>query len=137
MDTNNDNNNRQLITPTIDFLAPSDRFASSSRLHGRLQRYQLLLRKFWWVIALIFIFVLGPVCLITAEMAPAYKSKARMWLTGRLNINESRLYTEEVIDYLATQVELLQSRTVQQRALEKLRTMSTNDFPGVTIFNRK
>src|SRR6266404_2872664 len=105
----------QLVTPAIDRLAPPDRFASSSRLRGRFQRYQILLGRYWWVIALIVVFVLGPVYLITAELPLTYRSRARLWLTGRLNINEGRLYTEELIDYLATQTEVLRSSAVQQR----------------------
>ena len=53
--------NHQLNTPAIDLLVPSNRFASSRRLRVRLQRYQLVLRKFWWVIGLILVCVLGPV----------------------------------------------------------------------------
>ena len=113
--------NYQLITPTVDLLAPADRFASSMRLHGRLQRYRHLLRKFWWVIALILLVVLGPLYLFTAQLPPTYTSKSKMWLTGRLHLDESRLYTEELIDYLATQIELLRSSTIQQRAMTRLR----------------
>jgi capsular exopolysaccharide synthesis family protein len=123
-------NDRQLITPAIDLLAPPDRFESSSRLHGRLQRSRLLVRRFWWVIGLVFVFVLVPVYFFSAELPPAYKSKARLWLTGRLNISEGRLYTEELMDYLATQTELLRSSTVQQRALAKLREQYTNGLPA-------
>src|SRR6516162_5329114 len=122
--------NHQLTTPVIDLFAPRDTFESSSRLHGRLRRYGHLLRRFWWVIGLILIFVLGPVYLFTSELPPAYKSKAKLWLTGRLNISEGRLYTEELIDYLATQTELLRSSTVQQRALAKLREQYTNSLPA-------
>src|SRR5215469_5764026 len=125
-------NNHQLTTPTIDLSAPFDRFASTVHLHGRLQRYRLLMRRYWWVIGLILAFVLVPVYLFTAELPPTYKSKARLWLTGRLNINEGRLYTEELIDYLATQSELLRSSTLQQRALAKLRTQYTNGFAAAT-----
>src|SRR6266699_3565945 len=123
--------NHQLTTPAMDLFAPSNRFASSSRLHGRLQRYQLVLRKFWWVIALILVCVLGPVYFYSAGLPPAYKSTARMWLTGRINLSEGRLYTEELMDYLATQTELLRSSTVQQRAMAKLRAHYTNGFPAL------
>ncbi|HEY5914230.1 MAG TPA: polysaccharide biosynthesis tyrosine autokinase [Verrucomicrobiae bacterium] len=122
------NNNQQLTTPVVDFLATSDRFVSSSRLHGRLHRYQLLLRRWWWLVCLILLMVVAPVYLFTVQLPPAYQSKARMWLTGRLNLNEGRLYTEELVDYLSTQAELLRSSTIQQRALAKLRRDFTNDF---------
>ena len=122
------NNNQQLTPPVVDFLATSDRFVSSSRLHGRLHRYQLLLRRWWWLVSLILLMVVAPVYLFTVQLPPAYQSKARMWLTGRLNLNEGRLYTEELVDYLSTQAELLRSSTIQQRALAKLRRDFTNDF---------
>jgi capsular exopolysaccharide synthesis family protein len=43
-----------------------------------------------------------------------------MWLPGKLDIREGRLYTEELIDYLGTQAELLRSPEVQNRALARL-----------------
>ncbi len=129
-------NDHQLTTRAIDLFAPSDRFASTSRLYGRLHRYQLLLGRFWWVMALILVFVLGPVYLVTRELPAAYTSKARLWLTGRLNINEGRLYTEELIDYLSTQAELLRSSTIQQRALARLRAQSPDLFLAATAARR-
>jgi polysaccharide biosynthesis transport protein len=129
--------NYQLITPTVDLLAPTDRFVSSSRLHGRVVRYRHLLRKFWWVILLILVSLLGPTYLFTAGLPPAYTSKAKMWLTGRLNINENRLYTEELIDYLATQIELLRSVTIQHRALVRLRGQFSNDIASPPAFDTK
>jgi len=125
-------NNHQLITPAVDLLAPSSRFLSSSRLHSRMHRWRLVVRRFWWVAALILLCVLGPAYLFTAELAPAYRSKGRIWMTGRLNLNEGRLYTEELVDYLGTQSELLRSSAVQQRALAKLHTRFPNDFPAAS-----
>src|SRR5690349_19039006 len=112
-------NNSQVGTSAIDLFAPSNRFASSAHIRGRLQRYRLVWRRYWWVVALLLIAVLGAAGFYSAQLPPMYRSTARMWLTGRLNINEGRLYTEELIDYLATQVELLNSSTVQHRALAK------------------
>jgi polysaccharide biosynthesis transport protein len=121
-------NNHQLVTPAADLFAPSSRFDSSSSLYDRLHRWQLLLRRFWWVVSLVLIIVLAPVYFYTAAQPPAYQSKARMWLTGKLNLGEGRLYTEELVDYLATQSEVLGSSTIQQRALANLRTQFTNDL---------
>src|SRR5256885_15066413 len=101
------NNNNHPNAAAVDLFAPADRFISASRLYGRLHRWWLLLGRYWWVIVLALILVLGPVYLLTASIAPAYESKSRMWLTGKLNIYEGRLYTEELINYLGTQAELL------------------------------
>ena len=118
----------QPVTPAADLFAPSNRFVSSSNVYNRLHRWQLLIRRFWWVASLILSSVLVPVYFYSAGLAPIYQSGARMWLTGKLNIGENRLYTEELVDYLATQSELLSSSTIQQRALAELRTQFTNDF---------
>ena len=129
-------NDHQLTTPAIDLLAPSSRLDSSSSLYGRLHRWQLLLRRFWWAIILIPLLVLVPAYFYAAQLPPAYQSKARMWLAGKLDISEGRLYTEQLVDYLATQAELLQSSTIQQRALGRLRTQFTNDFSAAFAARR-
>jgi capsular exopolysaccharide synthesis family protein len=85
-----------------------------------LHRHRLLLRRCWWAIILILAGVLAPVYLFTAAQAPRYVSKARMWLSGKISLSENRLYTEELVNYLGTQVELLGSPTVQRRALARM-----------------
>jgi capsular exopolysaccharide synthesis family protein len=118
------NSNQQLNTASVDLFVPADRFVSASRLYGRLHRWWLLLRRYWWVIALVLVLVVAPAYFLSASSAPAYESKARMWLTGRLDIYEGRLYTEELINYLGTQAELLRSPAIQNRALDRLRQQS-------------
>ncbi|MFI5224965.1 MAG: hypothetical protein ACHQX3_12120, partial [Nitrospirales bacterium] len=110
--------NHQLTTPALNLPIPADRFAAASKLHGQLHRWRLLLRKHWFVFALVLL-VPGPVWWLTYNAPPAYESKARMWLPGKLDIREGRLYTEELIDYLGTQAELLRSPEVQRRALAR------------------
>jgi len=78
------------------------------------------LRKHWWVLFLIFVGVLTPAYLFTAAMPPAYQSQARMWLTGKLSLGEGRLYTEELVNFLGTQADLLRSSVIQARALAKV-----------------
>jgi polysaccharide biosynthesis transport protein len=111
---------KQLATPAVDLLRPGDRFVSISRLYGSLHRWQLLFVRYWRIVALVVVVVVVPVGFLTFVSTPAYESKARMWLTGKLDLREGRLYTEEVIDYLGTQAELLRSPLVQRRALARL-----------------
>src|SRR2546423_12433388 len=99
--------NRQPNTPVADLFLPADRFVSASRLYGRLHRWRLVVGRYWWVLSLILVLVLGPVCYLTVNSPPEYESKARMWLTGKLDISEDRVYTEELVNYLGTQSELL------------------------------
>src|SRR5437879_5059376 len=115
------NNNNQPNAAAVDLFAPADRFVSASRLYGRLHRWWLLLRRYWWLIVLILVLGLGPAGFLSFNSPPAYESKARMWLTGKLDIYEGRLYTEELINFLGTQTELLRSPAIQGRALARLR----------------
>src|SRR6266480_447088 len=122
------NNNHHPNAAAVDLFAPADRFVSASRLYGRLHRWWLLLGRYWWVIVLILVLVLGPVGVLSFNSPPAYESKARMWLTGRLDLYEGRLYTEELINFLGTQAELLRSPAIQGRALGKLRSELNPDL---------
>src|SRR6185503_10699751 len=118
-------NNQQLTTPAVNLLAPADRFASATRLYGGLHRWRLLVGRYWWIPVLLVPLLLAPVWYVTLQLPPVYESKARMWLPGKLDIHEGRLYTEELIDYLGTQAELLRSPAIQQRALARLGRPST------------
>ena len=106
----NNNNQPLTATPAVDLFAPADRFDSASRLYGRLHRWWLLLGRYWWVVALTVVLVVGPVGFLASHAPPSYESKARMCLIGKLDIYEGRLYTEELINFLGTQVELLRNR---------------------------
>src|SRR5438552_7970674 len=122
------NNNNHPNAAAVDLFAPADRFVSASRLYGRLHRWWLLLGRYWWVIVLILVLVLGPVGVLSFNSLPAYESKARMWLTGRLDNYEGRLYTGELINFLGSQAELLRSPAIQGRALARLRSELNPDL---------
>lgn len=118
--------NNQLMTPALDLLAPTDRFLATSKLYVRLHRHQLLFRKYWWLLLLVFLLTTVPAYLLTMATPRAYRSEARMWLTGKLDLSEGRLYTEELVNFLGTQADLLRSRAIQERALERTQLQLTN-----------
>ncbi|HWX21818.1 MAG TPA: polysaccharide biosynthesis tyrosine autokinase [Candidatus Binatia bacterium] len=109
-----------LNTSALDLYAPANRFTSADRLHGRVHRWWLLLRRYWRLPVLIFPAVLGAVSWLTAFSGPTYESRARLWVTGRINLSETWSYTEELVNFLGTQVALLQSPAIQRRALARL-----------------
>jgi len=118
------NNQDQINTGAVDLFAPANRFASASKMFARLHRWWLLLRKYWWLPALIFAGVLGPVSALTVLSGPTYESKARMWVPGKISVSENWSYTEELVNFLGTQVALLQSPAIQNRALNRMRSAS-------------
>jgi capsular exopolysaccharide synthesis family protein len=102
-----------------DLLRPS-RFAETSQLLSNLRRYQLTFRKHWWVLALTLCAALGPVSYYTYTVPPSHQSTAKMWFSGKLNLREGQLYAEELTTFVGTQVELLKSSTIYDRALANL-----------------
>jgi len=76
-----------------------------------------MLRRYWWVVPVCVGLCLGSVSFLTAKLPPTYESKARIWMRGKLNLSEGRGFNEE----LASQVEILGSTTVYQKAVDRLR----------------
>ena len=127
---NGHNENNQLATrDAIDLMAPTDRFVATSRLFGKLHRQQLHLRKYWWLLLLILLATLVPAYLISMATPRAYQSNARMWLTGKIDLSGGNLYTEELVNFLGTQADLLRSSVIQERALAALLTQLSNSPP--------
>src|SRR3954469_24651251 len=114
--------NQAMVTQALDLMGPTDRFMATSRLFVTLHRHQLLLRKYWWVLLLIALVTIVPAYLLTWATPRAYQSDARMWLTGKLDLSEGHLYTEELVNFLGTQADLLRSRAIEERALAKVQT---------------
>lgn len=115
----NDIQNR-LPTPVVDLYTPVSRLTSATRVYGRLHRWWLLLRRYWWLLGLILVVVLGPALCYIAVLSPTYVSKARLWVTGKINVAESWSYTEELVNFLGTQAALLRSPAIQRQAMAKL-----------------
>jgi len=118
--------NQALVPQSMDLMGPTDRFQVASRLYVNLHRHQLLLRKYWWVLALIALATIVPAFLLTTATPQSFQSDARMWLTGKLDLSEGHLYTEELVNYLGTQADLLRSREVENRALASVQKQLTN-----------
>jgi succinoglycan biosynthesis transport protein ExoP len=121
--------NQALAPQSLDLMAPADRFQVVSRLYVNLHRHQLLLRKYAWVLGLIALGALLPAYLVTRATPQTYQSNARMWLAGKLDLSEGRLYTEELVNFLGTQADLIHSREVQERALASMQKQTTNAAP--------
>ncbi|HOX04609.1 MAG TPA: polysaccharide biosynthesis tyrosine autokinase [Candidatus Paceibacterota bacterium] len=112
-------------------MAPPSRFEQTSRLHARLHRIQLVLRKHWWLLPFCLAITLAPVSWYAYRLPTVYTSSGKMWVSGKLNIKEGQLYSEELSSFMGTQTELMRSATIQQRAFEKLSRNSpaaTNAF---------
>src|SRR5215470_253548 len=122
-------NNQALVPQSLDLMGPTDRFQVASRLYVTLHRHQLLVRKYVWVLLLIALGTLVPAYLLTRATPQTYQSNARMWLTGKLDLSEGRLYTEELVNFLGTQADLIRSSTIQDRALAAMQKQLPDTEP--------
>lgn len=97
-----------------------NRFHEIAGLHDRLHRFRSILRKRWWLVALP-VLVCGTLAYLYATLWPqSYESHALMWMTGKINIPEGVLYSEETSTFIGTQSALLQSEAVQLRAFHRV-----------------
>jgi len=90
---------------------------SPAVLRARLYRYNLLLKKYWWL----------PVLLLSGSLLiqgvryflgePLYVSSGRMMVSPRIMTGEAAVYTEELSNYFGTQVSLMQSEAIKHRAM--------------------
>ena len=125
-------NGNSTNTGVVDLFAPASRFVSASRIYGRLHRWWLVLRRYWWVLVSLWVAVTCVAIAFSWLAGPTYQSKARMVLTGKINVSGDQLYTEELVNFLGTQAELLRSPAIQRRAMSSL-SAASKPAPGPTI----
>jgi capsular exopolysaccharide synthesis family protein len=107
-----------MFGPMDDSAAPASSF--------RVQRLVTFLLNYWWIPALTLALGLGAGIALVLWKPPTFVSKARMWETVKLRLPEGSLFAEDVQNFLGTQTELLQSATLRDLALARLRASGTN-----------
>ena len=90
----------------------------------RLERFILFLRRYWWIPLLSLLLCTAGAGLYAYLKPPSYVSTATMWETAKLHLPEGALFSEDLQNYLGTQIELLKSFKLRQAALERLPTNS-------------
>jgi len=94
----------------------------------RPQHYLVVLRRRFWVLLLTLALAIGG-GLAYLEVRPSqYASTAQMWVRGKLRMGDVAQYTEDLQTFFGTQIELLQSDKMQERALTRLKSVN----PGLT-----
>ena len=89
---------------------------SPAVLRARVYRYNLLLKKYWWLPVL---FLSGSLLVQGVRFflgEPLYMSAGRMMVSPRIMTGEAAVYTEELSNYFGTQVSLMQSEAIKHRA---------------------
>ena len=105
--------------------AASAQSFSSSWDKGRIQflRYLTILRKRWWIVALTVSLGLCGAAWYVSQMPASFRSVGRLMVSGQIRLTEGAAYSEELVNFFGTQVELMQSGEVRQRADARVRAL--------------
>jgi succinoglycan biosynthesis transport protein ExoP len=92
----------------------------------KIQRLLVFLLKYWWIPLITLILSLSAGGAYVYFKQPTFVSRASMWETVKLRLPEGSMFSEDVQNFVGTQAELLQSGTLRDQALARLRASSNN-----------
>jgi len=89
-------------------------------------RYLLLLKRHWWVPLFTTSICLGAAAWYLSQLPPAFLSQGRMMVSGKINLPENggTIYSEDLMNFYGTQIELMESELVQSRARARLQAIN-------------
>ncbi len=93
--------------------------APKAQLVAAVFRFFDLLARKWWVLVLGGGLGLGAGALLLWGLPPSYYSVGQMIVNTKITVPEGGIYTEELNNYLGTQMALMESRAVAERAAER------------------
>jgi succinoglycan biosynthesis transport protein ExoP len=107
----------------------SARSAFLRRFFSELHRYRIVVRTWWWLLLLMAGLAVGIRYYLFCVTPPSFKSEGLMIVNVKLSLPNGNVYSEELNNFLGTQVALLQSDTVSNRALVRIRAEKPNLQP--------
>ena len=108
------------------------RSTRAARFLNYFHRYKNLLRRRWWVLPITLAIGLGIEGYRILKAPPTYVSMGRMMVSIKLQIQTGSVYTEEISRFLDTQVALMKSVTVMNRATDRVRALKPN-LPSLPV----
>jgi capsular exopolysaccharide synthesis family protein len=88
----------------------------TTSLITRLHRYKALLLRRWWIPLLTICIGLFVQAWMIYQTPPSFLSASKMILAGKVNINQSAVYSEDNVNFYGTQIQLMQSAEVRRSA---------------------
>jgi succinoglycan biosynthesis transport protein ExoP len=114
----------------------ADRATRSARFFSHVHRYKNLLRRYWWVLPLTAAIAVGVQLYRLMQLPPSFLSFASMIVNVKLTgITGASVYAEEMSNFLGTQVTLMKSDRVQQRAVERIRALKPELAAGPVLLH--
>ncbi|MGJ8651408.1 MAG: GumC family protein [Opitutaceae bacterium] len=89
--------------------------------HKILYRTKIVLKRYWWIIPTAIAAGIALKSIQAFLQDPSYVSKSQMIVSGRIALPENDVYAEERDNFEGTQIELMESRQVSARAVERLK----------------
>src|SRR5208337_5093019 len=129
-----------------DLLKISGRHDGSwERFRARLFRVLRSFARFWWIPFFTTAAGLAVASWLIFQQRVVYVSSGRMMVSGRINLQEGAVFSEELANFFGTQTELMKSSEVRTRAMNRLATMepqlqpvpitlSVSQLPQTSIF---
>lgn len=105
-------------------LQPNSSSGGLNRVRVQAIRYLHLLKKRWWVVLLLVSIGLCVAAWTVMQQPPAYVSSGRLMVSGQMRIGDSAtMYSEELVNFFGTQIELMQSGEVLKRAHTRVHSL--------------
>ncbi len=82
----------------------------------RLHRYKSLFLRRWWIPVLTICLGLFVEAFLSYQTPPSFFSQSKMMMSGKLNIPQAAIYSEEAQNFYGTQILLMQSAEVKRGA---------------------
>ncbi len=93
-------------------------------------QYLAVLRRKWWIIPASLALTAGLAITYLQLRIPKFKSEAVMWVTGSLQLPDGARYTEDLQNFFGTQIEIIQSDAMIDRAVKRLKAQDPKlEFP--------
>src|SRR5689334_22131759 len=92
----------------------------AARFYNHVHRYKKLLQRRWWVVPLLMGIGLAVQAYRIYTAPPAFTSVGKMIVSMKVQTKMGSAYSEPPIDFLGTQVALMKSSTVRERAAERV-----------------
>jgi len=89
-------------------------------LRSRALRFGRLFAKFWWIVLFTTAAGLAVASWLVFQQKEVFVSTGRMVVSGRINIQQGASFSEELANFFGTQVELMKSAEVREKATSQL-----------------
>jgi uncharacterized protein involved in exopolysaccharide biosynthesis len=103
----------------------------------RVHRYKLLLRRRWWIPFLTTCLGLFVGAWMIYQAPNAFLSTSKMMLTGKLNLGQNAVFSEDSNNFYGTQIQLMQSDEVRDGAKALVRATHPQLQPARSIWRSR